>query len=172
MMPDRYHHEPDQEYTGQVERSLIDGIKKARSELVPARLAYGTGYSAANINRRARDVDGRISLGLNPDGPTDRQIGLIRLDRADNSIIALIANYSMHGTALGAHNTLISGDVPGIVENYVEEKLGAPMLYINGAAGNLAPLPRRDARLPRRAERRRNAPRRAPSHGQTRSRSG
>ena len=84
--------------------------------------------------------DGRISLGLNPDGPTDRQIGLIRLERTDGSIIALIANYAMHGTALGPHNTLISGDAPGIVEAYVEEKLGAPLLYINGAAGNLAPI--------------------------------
>lgn len=140
IMPERYHHEPDREYTAQVERSLIDGIKKARSELAPARLAYGTGYSAANINRRARDVDGHISLGLNPDGPTDRQIGLIRLERADRSTLAVIANYSMHGTALGERNTLISGDAPGTVEAYVEEKLGAPMLYVNGAAGNLAPI--------------------------------
>jgi neutral ceramidase len=103
-------------------------------------MTFGTGYSAANINRRARDVNGSISLGLNPDGPTDRQIGLIRLERTDGSIIALIANYSMHGTALGPHNTLISGDAPGTVAAYVEEKLGAPMLYINGAAGNLAPI--------------------------------
>lgn len=140
MMPERYTHEPDREYTASVERSLIDGIKKARSELAPARLAFGTGYSAANINRRARDVDGQISLGLNPDGPANRQIGLIRLERTDGSIVALIANYSMHGTALGPHNTLISGDAPGVVETYVEEKLGAPMLYVNGAAGNLAPI--------------------------------
>jgi neutral ceramidase len=140
MMPERYKHEPDQEYTASVERALIDGIKKARSELAPARLAFGTGYSAANINRRARDVDGSISLGLNPDGPADRQIGLIRVERPNGSIIALVANYSMHGTALGPHNTLISGDAPGEVEAYVEEKLSAPMLYVNGAAGNLAPI--------------------------------
>ena len=85
-------------------------------------------------------MDGHISLGLNPDGPTDRQIALIRLERTDGSLIALIANYAMHGTALGPQNTLISGDAPGTVANYVEEKLGAPMLYVNGAAGNLAPI--------------------------------
>jgi neutral ceramidase len=140
MMPERYDHQPDREYTASVERALVDGIKQARGELAPARMTFGTGYSAANINRRARDVNGSISLGLNPDGPTDRQIGLIRLERTDGSIIALIANYSMHGTALGPHNTLISGDAPGTVATYVEEKLGAPMLYINGAAGNLAPI--------------------------------
>jgi neutral ceramidase len=140
MMPERYNHEPDQEYTAQVEKLLIVGIKEARAKLAPARFAVGTGFSAANINRRARDVDGHISLGLNPDGPTDRQIGLIRLERPDGTPIALIANYSMHGTALGPGNTLIAGDAPGTVADYVEQKIGAPMLFINGAAGNLAPI--------------------------------
>src|SRR5579872_3414432 len=140
MMPERYNHEPDQEYTARAEKLLIDGIKEAQAKLAPARLAVGTGFSAANINRRGRDVNGHISLGLNPDGPTDRQIGLIRLERPDGTPIALIANYSMHGTALGQENTLISGDAPGTVATYVEEKLGAPMLFINGAAGNMAPI--------------------------------
>jgi neutral ceramidase len=140
MMPERYNHEPDQDYTAQVERLLIDGIKEARAKLAPARFAVGTGFSAANINRRARDVNGHISLGLNPDGPTDRQIGLIRLEHPDGTPIALIANYSMHGTALGPENTLIAGDAPGTVAAYVEQKIGAPMLFINGAAGNLAPI--------------------------------
>ncbi len=140
MMPERYNHEPDHEYTAQVEKLLIDGIKEARAKLAPARLAVGTGYSAANINRRARDVNGHISLGLNPDGPTDRQIGLIRLEHPDGTPIALIANYSMHGTALGPENTLITADAPGTVAAYVEQKIGAPMLFINGAAGNLAPI--------------------------------
>lgn len=140
MMPERYNHEPDQEYTARVEKLLIDGIKEARAKLAPARLTVGTGFSAANINRRARDVNGHISLGLNPDGPTDRQIGLIRLEHPDGTPIALIANYSMHGTALGQENTLITGDAPGTVAAYVEQKIGAPMLFINGAAGNLAPI--------------------------------
>lgn len=140
LMPERYKHEPDTEYTALVETSLIEGIKDARAKLAPARLAAGTGLSSANINRRARDPGGRISLGLNPDGPVDRQIGLIRLERLDGAPIALIANYSMHGTALGPPNTLISGDAPGTVAAYVEEKLGVPMLFINGAAGDLAPI--------------------------------
>jgi hypothetical protein len=69
----------------------------------------------------------------------DRSIGLIRLDKADGSPLALIANYPMHGTVLGPNNKLISGDGPGVVADYAEGKLGAPMLYIQGAAGNLAP---------------------------------
>ena len=96
----------------------------ARDKLEPARIAFGSGVSFANINRRAKDVDGRVSLGLNPDGPVDRQINLIRLDRPDGRLIALIANYAMHGTVMSGQNLKISGDGPGTVTAYLEDKLG------------------------------------------------
>jgi len=140
LLKGRSDHPWDRDYCDFVKAKLIAGIKQARAQLEPARLAIGTGLSRANINRRARDADGKISLGLNPDGPTDRQIGLIRLDRPDGSPIGLIANYAMHGTVLGPSMLQISGDGPGVVSSYVEEKLGAPTLYVNGAAGNLAPI--------------------------------
>jgi hypothetical protein len=137
---DRVKEQFDSAYTGLVEKKLIAGIKEARQKLVPARLGMGWGFSQANINRRAIDVDGKASLGLNPDGPVDRRIGLLRLEKEDGSLLALIGNYAIHGTVLGPSQVEISGDVPGIVSEYVEEKLGVPMLFINGAAGNLAPI--------------------------------
>lgn len=140
FMANRFQHEPDTAYTEQVKKQLIDGIKEAREKLEPARLGVGRGYANANINRRARNEDGPTFLGLNPDGPVDKQIGLIRLEKADGTLLALIANYAMHGTVLSGANTLISGDAPGAVAEYVQEKLGAPMLYIQGAAGNQAPI--------------------------------
>jgi neutral ceramidase len=140
LLKGRSDHPWDREYSEFVKAKLIAGIRQAREQLTPARIAIGTGMSRANINRRARDADGKLSLGLNPDGPTDRQIGLIRLERTDGSPLGLIANYAMHGTVLGPTMLQISGDGPGIVAAYVEEKIGAPALYINGAAGNLAPI--------------------------------
>lgn len=136
----RSDHEWNRDYAQRVNQSLIDAVINAKNKLEPARLSVGTGIAMANINRRARDVDGRISLGLNPDGPADRQIGLIRVERNDGSPIAVIANYAMHGTAMSGANLLVSGDAPGAVSAYVEQKIGAPVLYINGAAGNLAPI--------------------------------
>src|SRR5689334_7957875 len=136
----RSDHDWNREYAQRVSQSLIDAVTTAKNKLEPARMAVGTGMAMANINRRARDVDGRVSLGLNPDGPADRQIGLIRVERTDGSPIAVIANYAMHGTAMSGANLLVSGDAPGVVSAYVEQKIGAPVLYINGAAGNLAPI--------------------------------
>ena len=140
LLKGRSDHEWDREYTRQIGSALVRAILDARAKLEPARLRIGTGMSMANINRRARDVDGKISLGLNPDGPVDRQIGLIRVERADGSLLGLAANYAMHGTVLNGTNTLISGDGPGTVTTYLEQTLGAPVLFLNGAAGNVAPI--------------------------------
>ena len=136
----RSDHEWNRDYAAFVENAALDGIKEAKAKLEPARITVGTGVAFANINRRAKDVDGKVSLGLNPDGPADRQIGLLRVERADGSPIAIIANYAMHGTVMSGANLEISGDAPGVAAAYVEEKVGAPVLYVNGAAGNLAPI--------------------------------
>src|SRR5690606_28323663 len=52
-----------------------------------------------------------------------------------------IANYAIHGTCLHGGNTQISGDAPGWASTYVEERVGVPVLFVNGAEGNVAPLP-------------------------------
>ena len=137
---DRFSIQHDTAYWTWVTDVLVDGIRKARSRLEPARLGTGSGVAYANVNRRKYKADGRIVLGVNPDGTVDRQIGLLRLERTDGTSIGLIANYAIHGTALGGGNKQISGDVPGFVAEYVERELGAPMLFINGAEGDTAPL--------------------------------
>ena len=140
FLGDRYEHKYDEGYYNLIVEKLVEGIKEANDKLVPARLGVGWGYSQANINRRGRDIDGTTRLGLNPDGPVDRRIGLIRIDKENGSPLALIANYAIHGTVLGGASTVISGDAPGIAAEYVEQKTGAPLLFINGAAGDLAPI--------------------------------
>ncbi len=140
FMGERYKHEYDRKYTDDAEQKLLDAVGEAIHNLAPARLSAGWGHSNANINRRARNVNGSTSLGINPDLPVDRRIGMLRIDKADGSPLAVIANYAMHGTVIGGQCTLISGDAPGVVADYVEKKTGAAMLYINGAAGNIAPI--------------------------------
>jgi len=140
FLGERYHHEYDRAYTDNTNRKLLDAVAEAIGNLVPARLSVGWGHANANINRRARRVDGTTYLGLNPDLPVDRQVGMLRIDHEDGTPLAIIANYAMHGTVIGGECTLISGDGPGVVSDYVERNTGANMLFINGAAGNVAPI--------------------------------
>jgi hypothetical protein len=105
FMPERYKQaaggESNAEYTRFAETKLIEGLRLAQQQLQPARLGFGIGFSTANINRRGVDADGKVSLGLNPDGPTDRQIGLIRIESLNGKLLGLLANYPIHGTDLG-----------------------------------------------------------------------
>jgi len=137
---DRFSIQHDTAYWARVTDVSVKGVQEARSRLEPARLGIGSSTVRANVNRRQRTGDGRTILGVNPDGVVDRQLGLIRLERGNGELIGLIANYAVHATALGGRNRLISGDVPGFVSEYVERELGAPMLFINGAEGDVAPL--------------------------------
>ena len=116
---DRFSMKHDTEHWEWVQARLIDGLKQVRLQLEPARLGIGIGESHANVNRRERASDGRIVLGINPAGAVDRQLGVIRLERPNGSLIALIANYAIHGTVLSGDNQMISGDVTGLYEEDV-----------------------------------------------------
>ena len=144
FMPERYKQaaagESNPSYSRFFEAKLIEALREARESLVPARLGLGRGISTANINRRAHTPEGKVRLGMNPDGPVDRQIGLIRLERVDGKLIGLIANYAIHGTVLGSRSFKISGDAPGVASEHVERQLGVPVLFVNGAMGDLAPI--------------------------------
>jgi neutral ceramidase len=139
FLPERFKQPLDAAYTKMYERKLIEGIVQARSKLTPARLGVGWGFSQANINRRAV-LDGLAHLGMNPDGAVDRRIGLLRIDKENGTPLGCIANYPIHGTVLGPKNLKVSGDVPGTTSQYFEETTGIPLLFINGAQGNLAPI--------------------------------
>ncbi len=139
FLGERYQEAFDKEYTDFVEDKLIQAVAEARKNLSTARLGVGWGFSRANINRRARDIDNKTFLGENPDGPIDRRIGLLRIETEKGIPLALIANYPIHGTVLSSSDLRISGDVPGVVAQYIEEQTGAPLFFINGAEGNIAP---------------------------------
>jgi hypothetical protein len=54
--------------------------------------------------------------------------------------MAVLVNYACHPTTLGGGNRLISPDYVGAMRELVERETGgAPCLFLNGAAGDLAP---------------------------------
>ena len=74
-MPERYRHDPDTGIHRSVERKLIDAHQGGAYEAgTGAAGLHGTGFSSANINRRARDPKGGSPWAESgrPDGPPDR----------------------------------------------------------------------------------------------------
>jgi hypothetical protein len=58
----------------------------------------------------------------------------------DGRPVALVWNYAIHGTALGHGNFQISGDLMGEASARLERETGVPVLFVNGAAGDVSPI--------------------------------
>jgi hypothetical protein len=102
----------------------------------PAFVGGGKGSCAVNTNRRRPHQPGRPMLGPNPDGFSDHEVGVIRIDDAEGQPIAVLANYAAHPTILAWDNRLISPDYPGTLRRTVESITGATCLFLQGAAGD------------------------------------
>jgi Neutral/alkaline non-lysosomal ceramidase, N-terminal len=106
--------------------AVVQAITRAEAAKVPARVAA--------FVREAPDVTtGRLGL------PVDREIVGLRFLDADGQPLALLWNYAIHGTMLGPANLRFSGDVMGLASEWLEGELRAPVLFVNGAVGDVSP---------------------------------
>jgi neutral ceramidase len=72
-------------------------------------------------------------------GPLDPELGVLKVMGDDSRPVAVVWNYAIHGTALGRENFKVSGDLMGDASARIEEQLGVPALYVNGAVGDVSP---------------------------------
>jgi neutral ceramidase len=83
-----------------------EAATEALANLQPVRLRAGRGACAMNANRRAMTPGGERFLGINPNGPCDREVLVVRLDQLDGQPLATLVNYALpsdyHGPAKSA----------------------------------------------------------------------
>lgn len=124
-------------------------VGKAINAKRPARWGHGSGESYINVCRDQEFEDGTWGLGYDFAGPSDKELAVIKFVDDDGKIIAALLNYAVHGTACftgkdqNDEKFLISGDLPGMISGYLEERYasdGAVFLWTSGAAGNQEPI--------------------------------
>lgn len=116
-----------------VRKAIVDGMERAaraaEGRRAPARLSWGkttvTGVATSRL-----------------DQPLDPELGLLKVMGRDGRPVALVWNYAVHGTALGRVNSLLSGDLMAEASARLERETGAPVLFVNGAAGDVSPKER------------------------------
>jgi len=119
----------------QASASLLDAAvaaaELAHASAAPARL--GVGRAEAHIGRNRR-VAG---------GPLDPDVLVVRVDRADQSPLAVLYVHGCHPTVLGHDNLDYSADWPGAASRVVESMLpGATALFALGAHADVDPRTR------------------------------
>ena len=134
------------EYTEWLTRRLVAVVREALGRATPARIGFGSGASPVGINRRqtvtGKDGKPQIRLGRNPNVLTDREVQVLKIARADKGEpTAILFAYATHSTSLGAKNYIISGDVHGLAEQFVEKHLGGGVMApaFAGASGDVDP---------------------------------
>lgn len=142
-------------YIASLNDRLAGAAMSAHRAMKPARVAGGYGTSAMNTNRRRLWKEGSdhfashpfyqahrdqglepILMSPYPEGFSDHQVGVIRIDDTNGAPIAVLVNFAAHPTIMAWDNRLLSPDYPGTVRRTVETIAGGTCLFLQGAAGN------------------------------------
>ncbi|MBN2553900.1 MAG: neutral/alkaline non-lysosomal ceramidase N-terminal domain-containing protein [Spirochaetales bacterium] len=124
----------DEPWAERYYRLLIEActraVRSARSRAFPGRIELRTARSDLGVNRRdtARPIDPRVVL--------------LSLVDETGSEKGFLFHYSCHLTVLGVDNYRISADWLGPVRGQLEEELGMPVMFLQGAEGNVDPVSR------------------------------
>jgi hypothetical protein len=129
-----------QPYLDELEEQIGAAILEARASLQPAWLTYGYGRCTLAANRDLWDpAAGRFVCGYNPDTEADDTLLVARVTDDADKVRATLFNYACHPTTLAWQNRLLSPDYIGGAREVLEHAFGAPALFLQGAAGDLAP---------------------------------
>ena len=133
--------ESNVKYTQSLQQKLLTVVGEALGNLKPVNTGAGVGYSPVGSNRREMISDGSITLGRNPYGPTDKEVLVFKMTDPNGKPMGAIFDYATHATSLGPDNMMISGDVLGISEQFVEQIIGKDFIsqVFAGASGNIDP---------------------------------
>jgi hypothetical protein len=132
------------EYTRWLQERLAAVADDAFARLQPASLAWGTGVAHFAMNRR-EFTDRGVILGVNPRGPVDRTVPVLRIDGPDGKARAIVFGYACHGTTNPSNYLGVSPDYPGFARNVIEKHFpGAESLFVAGCGGDANPYPRLD----------------------------
>ncbi len=140
---------PDEEvqrlkaYSRRVSDTLVQVIGAALGAMQPAKLSFGNGEAGFAVNRRVIRPDGRVDFGVNPDGPVDHRVPVIRLTTAGGQPLAVIFGYACHNTTLTGQHYQISGDYSGYAASTLESgDPGTVALFLALCGGDQNPDPR------------------------------
>ncbi|RMG17061.1 MAG: hypothetical protein D6731_04805 [Planctomycetota bacterium] len=123
-------------------RACVEAVRAAHEAARPAAIGFGAvrdrgpdGLPRIAKNRRHRRFRGEIPLDA-----IDDEVGFLRVDDLETGRpLALVVNYAVHPTVLGSDNLEFSADLAGGIERALGARVGAPVLFFNGAEGDVGP---------------------------------
>jgi len=127
-------------YLRSIAAALVQAAEGASANATPALLEWGRGRcELAHVRDQWSESEARYVCGFEPELSADHTLLVGRVVDESGTLRGLVVNYACHPTSLGPGNTLLSPDYVGVARGIVEPVAGAPMLFVQGASGELAP---------------------------------
>ena len=134
-------------YSRKLTEDLFSVIGAALGDLAPAEISYATGQAHFAVNRREPTANG-MKIGVNPAGPFDPSVPVLKVTSADGKLRAVLFGYACHNTTLTGQFYQISGDYAGFAQAEMESAHpGAAALFIQLCGGDQNPNPRGSLQL-------------------------
>jgi hypothetical protein len=130
------------EYRNALVEQLVAVVGAALKSLTPVEIQFGTGEAHFAVNRRMR-VGEEVRIGVNPSGPADPSVPVLKVSRPDGTVLAVVFGYACHNTTLGSGNLSIGGDYAGQAQADVEKRIpSATAMFLMLCGGDQNPNPR------------------------------
>ncbi len=131
-----------EQYTQLLVRKIGEAATEALGKMEPAQFSFGRGRATFAANRRVFRPNG-VQFGVNPEGPVDHEVPVLRIDDAAGKLKAVVFGYACHCTTLTGNDYRIDGDWAGYAQDYLERaNPGATALFVTGCGGDANPEPR------------------------------
>lgn len=141
------------EYAAKLTDNMVNVIGDALKNLAPAKLAAGHGSAGFAINRRQRAAN-KVVLGVNPTGPVDHDVPVLKVTAPDGHLRAILFGYACHNTTIGGKGEKSAdfykfhGDYAGQAEAELENAHpGATAMFTILCGGDQNPEPRNSLEL-------------------------
>ena len=139
------HLKPIDIYAQRLENKIVELVSNAFNNLEPALVYSGMGQVRFAVNRR-NNIEKDVPFTHEFKGPVDHSVPVLKLQRMDSSLLAIVFGYACHATTLNGNQW--SGDYPGFAQIELEsDHPGAVALFFAGCGGDQNPLPRRTVPL-------------------------
>lgn len=139
----------DAHYREQIVRQIAGAVAQANSDAVPAQVGWGAGeVEGLAWNRRWVMRDGSHQTHADPAdpdvvgraGPSDPGLALLCARDLDGGYLGFVGNFACHCTVMGG--TRLHPDYPGAWRDRLCQVTGAPLVFLNGAMGDVTQVNR------------------------------
>ena len=131
-------HELVSAFIDQIIAGTVKACKEAARAISDVDVTWAYGKCDLAVNRDLPCGSHEV-VAFNPDIVADDTLAVGRISDKSGKLIATIANYACHPTTLAWDNRAISPDYVGEAREIVQRSTKVPMLFLQGASGDLSP---------------------------------